>query len=310
MSGVSFITTVFNKAAQIERTAQSLFTQTGDFSREFIFIDDGSTDQSLKILRRLESETAHVKVISKQNGGPASAFNLGAEMAQYPLLKPMDGDDVLTNDAVLRLMPGLENGSSIVFGRKIVLTEMDCPEKISRSGPPQFRKDDQPLKSAIETSLSGCSEVLLSRDAFLAVGGCDVGLFIQDQSYIRRLAAKGHAFSHSQDVVAFSPPSPSDALCFNSPQIDHDNNAAWVRLIEQTPNLDIKYRRRILKKCASRAWKFARRVQGKPIGCDSAFWVYMASYISLLPVFDAELKATLTPFLRTGRVRVPVPTSS
>lgn len=44
---VSFILTVFNKSRYLVPTIQSLQNQKGDFSREFIFVDDCSTDDSV-----------------------------------------------------------------------------------------------------------------------------------------------------------------------------------------------------------------------------------------------------------------------
>ena len=48
VSGVSFIVTVYDKAAHLPRIIESLARQTGSFPREFIFVDDGSSDDSVE----------------------------------------------------------------------------------------------------------------------------------------------------------------------------------------------------------------------------------------------------------------------
>lgn len=64
---------------------------------EMIFIDDGSKDQSLKILRRLEKEKPFLKVISfTRNYGQSSAFDAGFKAAEGRYIITLDGD--LQND--------------------------------------------------------------------------------------------------------------------------------------------------------------------------------------------------------------------
>ena len=50
MSSVSFIIPVYNKEKYLNAVLNSLFNQIGTFKREFIFINDGSTDKSLEII--------------------------------------------------------------------------------------------------------------------------------------------------------------------------------------------------------------------------------------------------------------------
>ena len=48
MSSVSFVVPVFNKSSYLKHVVNSISSQKGDFDKEYIFIDDGSTDDSLK----------------------------------------------------------------------------------------------------------------------------------------------------------------------------------------------------------------------------------------------------------------------
>ena len=52
MSSVSFVVPVFNKSLYLKHVVNSISSQKGDFDKEYIFIDDGSTDDSLKILKK------------------------------------------------------------------------------------------------------------------------------------------------------------------------------------------------------------------------------------------------------------------
>ena len=44
MSSVSFVVPVFNKSSYLKHVVNSISSQKGDFDKEYIFIDDGSTD--------------------------------------------------------------------------------------------------------------------------------------------------------------------------------------------------------------------------------------------------------------------------
>ena len=48
---ISIVTPSFNQADYIERTVESVLSQTGDFTLEHIVVDGGSTDRTLDILK-------------------------------------------------------------------------------------------------------------------------------------------------------------------------------------------------------------------------------------------------------------------
>lgn len=60
---------------------------------ELIFVDDGSTDSSLKILQDLKKEKKHLRIISfTKNFGQSSAFDAGFKAAQGEFVITLDGD--------------------------------------------------------------------------------------------------------------------------------------------------------------------------------------------------------------------------
>lgn len=89
---VSVILPVYNVATYLHRAIESLLKQTlCDF--EAIFIDDGSTDESLSLLRDYERIDPRIKAYAKGNGGAASARNSGLTLAQGEFVYFMDPDD-------------------------------------------------------------------------------------------------------------------------------------------------------------------------------------------------------------------------
>lgn len=84
---------------------------------EVIFVDDGSTDRSLEILKEIAAEDDRVRVISlRRNYGQTAAMSAGIDAAKGEILIPMDAD--LQNDPadIIRLLNKLDEGYDVVSG--------------------------------------------------------------------------------------------------------------------------------------------------------------------------------------------------
>jgi len=92
---ISIIVTVYNYEKFIEETLESILNQTRfEYVKEIIIVNDGSTDNSLKIIRNYKN-IDKIKVISQENGGQLSAFNAGFKYATGEIIHFLDADDVL-----------------------------------------------------------------------------------------------------------------------------------------------------------------------------------------------------------------------
>lgn len=97
---VSIIIPVYNAEKFLDECINSALNQTyGDI--EIIAIDDGSTDKSLSILQKYSDQ---IKIISKENGGAASALNAGIKESIGEWIKWLNADDVLYPDAIDNLL--------------------------------------------------------------------------------------------------------------------------------------------------------------------------------------------------------------
>jgi glycosyltransferase involved in cell wall biosynthesis len=88
---LSVLIDTYNHERLIEQAIRSVLEQ--DFpaaQREIIVVDDGSTDGAAEIVRRYEPR---VRLISKKNGGQASAFNAGIAECRGDVIVFLDGDD-------------------------------------------------------------------------------------------------------------------------------------------------------------------------------------------------------------------------
>lgn len=95
---VSIIVPVYNTSKYLRRCADNLVGQSLT-DIEIIFINDGSTDDSLEILEEYKrAYPDKVKVVSKKNGGQATARNLGITLATGDYIAFADSDDFVEED--------------------------------------------------------------------------------------------------------------------------------------------------------------------------------------------------------------------
>ncbi|MBZ9570774.1 glycosyltransferase [Methanobrevibacter sp. TMH8] len=99
---VSVIIPVYNVGDYLEKCLDSVINQTlSDI--EIICVNDGSTDNSPKILDRYAKLNSNIKVINKENGGAGSARNLGILHANGEYVGFVDGDDWISKDMYEKL---------------------------------------------------------------------------------------------------------------------------------------------------------------------------------------------------------------
>ncbi len=311
LHGVTFVVTAYNKDRYLEATLKSILAQEGDFEKEFIVVDDGSTDRSVEIARDLIGSLANGTVIEQPNSGPGVAQNTGVAAANLPAIKFLDGDDLLPPDAVLRMLPGLDlPGVALVHGDGKVMDDLGADIRVDRQGrPPVFEVMENPLYYAVRHTLSGASAILVDREAYLACGGCDPSVFTQENSMIFRMSIK-HSFAFTKDIVLFNPPREfrtehGGHLGDDRVQMEHDRNAALYGMVRDFPDLPHAIKRLALKRAAGRAWNWARRHNHTSWGGDEIFWINLLAYLPWLPNYEKLLSLTTAPYRVSGKVRLP-----
>lgn len=109
----SVVIPLYNKADTIERTLRSVQAQKcRDF--ELIVVNDGSTDNSLEVVRTLSNEIP-LQIIDKPNGGVSSARNAGACAAKGRFIALLDGDDVWFPDHLERMKKAIYKYPEVKF---------------------------------------------------------------------------------------------------------------------------------------------------------------------------------------------------
>lgn len=115
---VSVIIPCYNCGKTVEESFASLEKQTfKDF--DVIFVNDGSTDNTLEVLKKMqEKNTLAVHIIDKPNGGVSSARNFGIDSADGEYILFLDADDGYHREYIERMVTAAEeSGADTVYCR-------------------------------------------------------------------------------------------------------------------------------------------------------------------------------------------------
>ena len=97
MVKVSIILTAFNEERYIKKAIESILNQTFK-DLELIVVNDGSTDNTLDIIKGFDDE--RIVLINQENMGPGASRNRALELAKGDYIMYLDGDDWYCEEAV------------------------------------------------------------------------------------------------------------------------------------------------------------------------------------------------------------------
>lgn len=97
----SVIVPIYNVENSLPKCLDSIFSQSGTF--EVIAINDGSSDNSLKILQDYAKKHSNLIIINQANRGVSAARNAGLKVAKNKYITFVDSDDWLEKDALKQI---------------------------------------------------------------------------------------------------------------------------------------------------------------------------------------------------------------
>ncbi|HEY44243.1 MAG TPA: glycosyltransferase family 2 protein [Anaerolineae bacterium] len=118
---VSIVVPVYNEKENLYLLHRGLTEALNDLSYELVFVDDGSTDESLdKLVKLAEQDTDHVRVIElRRNFGQTAAIAAGIDHAHGEVIVLIDAD--LQNDPadIPMMLEKIKEGYDVVSGWRV-----------------------------------------------------------------------------------------------------------------------------------------------------------------------------------------------
>lgn len=116
---ISAVVPVFNEKESLKAFYKVLMTSLPKLDRtyEIVFVDDGSTDKTLEILKALKSKNTNVKILSfRKNRGKAGALTSGFQVAKGDFIVTLDADLQDRPEEIVKLIRKQKEGFDLVFG--------------------------------------------------------------------------------------------------------------------------------------------------------------------------------------------------
>ena len=260
MSSVSFIIPVFNKAKYLNTVITSLMHQKGDFKREFIFIDDGSTDNSLSLIKTKTKKFRNCKIISQKNKGSAKATNVGIELATMKYIKFLDADDILINKATISLLNILEKNDDVIlaYGLQRKVKDIRNTKLNDKFDPKDTSFLNKPIELAMRNSMFNPSQFMVRTKICKKVNGCDERVvFSQEYSLTLKLAYKGNFIRLNYPIAILPKSAPGQISEKKNNQIYRVSKSLEL-FLKDNPQLPLRYKLYAQRRLTARAWRFAR----------------------------------------------------
>jgi GT2 family glycosyltransferase len=212
---VSVIVLNWNGAAFLRGCLESVMKSRYP-RREHIVIDNGSTDDSQRILQEIQQENPGIRCIyNKENLGYAGGNNVGAEMASGKYLVFLNVDTVVAADWLTHLVELMESNDGIGACQPMLLL-MDDPTRLDVVGayltPLGFLKEvgnEEVLRAEflepreIFSAKGAC--LMVRRDIFEAAGGFDTDFFFygEETDLCWRIWLLGYAVRYVPSAVVY-----------------------------------------------------------------------------------------------------------
>lgn len=196
----SIIIPLYNKEASVAETLDTVLAQT--FSEyEVVIVDDGSTDQSLSIVRTFTDE--RIKIYSKKNGGVSHARNYGIERAQYDYIAFLDADDAWDSNYLEEMSKLIKRHPECgmyncayrgIKGNRILIESPNIPDGVVQ--------DYFKTTLTLENMISWTSATIVKKEVFAEVGMFPVGMISGEDSYMWCKVAMKHPVAYTHKIMA------------------------------------------------------------------------------------------------------------
>jgi len=202
---VSVVIAAYNEQAVIARTIDALLA--GGYPRlEVIVVDDGSKDDTSGVVARTFAAEPRVHLLTKTNGGKASALNTGIAQASGDILIGLDADTLFATDTVQKLVRhfadpkvGAVAGNIIVGNRSNLLTRWQAVEYTTSQN---FDRRAYDVLNAIPV-VPGCVGAW-RKEAVTQAGGYQTDTLAEDADLTWRVRRNGWQIVCDNTALAFT----------------------------------------------------------------------------------------------------------
>ncbi|AUG53960.1 glycosyltransferase family 2 protein [Thalassospira marina] len=269
---ISYVITVFNKAPYITDVIDALATEYEQLPEklEYIFIDDGSSDDSVEQIRKNQDRLpGQVIIIKQENQGAAVATNVGVDRAQHEWIRLLDGDDIPSRQSTYAMYQlAKQYDVSFVIGSYGYFRQgEDLAPQIPTVQPKDHvvMSQNECLKRFIKNFNHNSSCILVKKSLFMAFKGADTRLVSPDYTLALRAVASTDRIVRVTSNVSLMVEAAPGRLSAQIARSRYDSILAIYYLAhELLPNRrDVALA--VYKRACSRSYRYAKTLKNRPL---------------------------------------------
>ncbi|QXV66693.1 glycosyltransferase [Mucilaginibacter achroorhodeus] len=202
---ISIIVPAYNEEVTATKTIESLLkTEYPVFN--IIFVDDGSKDSTYKVVSEAYANHPKVTVLTKPNGGKASALNFGISHATNDYVICIDADTQLKNDAIYHMMTyftdeqiGAVAGTVKVGNETNMITKWQSLEYITAQNMDRRAFDIINSITVVPGAIGA-----FRKSAIFRAGGFTYDTLAEDCDLTMRILKEGYVVKNCAEAIAYT----------------------------------------------------------------------------------------------------------
>ena len=199
---VSVVMPAYHHAPYVEEAIRSVWAQTYE-NIELIVVDDGSTDKTPNIVARLaESAPIPMEIARKENGGIASALNVGIDRSRGELVALLASDDRMLDRRIERQVREMRQRPRVgILHTSAYRVDENGEFLFSMTGSYVPARGDCLREFMLGRAGVVSPTIMLRRSVIDHVGRFDEDLPIEDWPYFLRAASRGVQFGYIDEEL-------------------------------------------------------------------------------------------------------------
>ena len=236
---VSIVIPVYNGANYVSEAIESALKQTYK-NIEVIVVNDGSTDNTEKIVKKYGDK---IRYFYKENGGVASALNLGIKNMKGEYFSWLSHDDVYYTNKIERQIEELKNidkDNILYSGFELINDKSEFLYAWEIASKNEYRKLNNSFYALLLSGLDGCS-LLIPKKAFYEVDFFNEDLkCTQDYDLWFKIFKNGYKIKYMPEVLLQYRIHESQDTKRKLKSVIEEGNKLWIYMISNLSEDDYK----------------------------------------------------------------------
>jgi glycosyltransferase involved in cell wall biosynthesis len=176
---VSVVIPAFNAGRHIQETLISVIGQTYE-NLEIVVVDDGSTDETARVVSSLAEKDSRITLIQQENAGVAAARNAGIRRSTGSLVLPLDADDICFPGRIVEQVEAMQAAgpdTGVVYSWS---ARINADSNLIGQVNASIYKGDVAAELLFGNIVGNASASLIRRECFKHVGYFDTSFYARD----------------------------------------------------------------------------------------------------------------------------------